>query len=53
LEIPPDDRSPFDDGGTPSYEELTEVVVSLEFVVALSVISEGAQFVKGCRRLLW
>jgi transposase len=31
LGIPPDDRSPFDD--TPSYEELTEVVASLEFVV--------------------
>jgi len=31
LGIPPDDRSPFDD--TPSYEELKEVVASLELVV--------------------
>jgi len=31
LGIPPDDRCPF--GDTPSYEELTEVVASLELVV--------------------
>ncbi len=31
MGIPPDDGSPFDD--TPSYEELTEVVASLELVV--------------------